>query len=367
MKDHENTKLKKNEEYKKPPHIKSQQHRPQKQDSEHTVPLSSKGFQAIPLKVAIHLCSDYLDAKEENIATIEEALSNIVKIYDNANWDLQRIYTEFGASPIFHKGEELVNKLADMKQQMEDVVMNALAGHTKLKLIYWNVTMDRKSTSKNICANFKNHARTTRCRFPKKKKKAAALQETERPVLTPQQLQQMEEAQLTMTQGDSTITTDSPDYSDTDVANMKMMNDVLARWAQLDISHGRGEYVEVMGQLCSVMKEKWHILLLAAVETPLTCFDPQMPALADMYMEWDWNHSQEIQSNIYDKMVDSSICVKVVDLYHKFIAAALIHQRFLLHVFKALGYDISNCALRSKRVKLLIMMEALYLVNPLRD
>ncbi len=81
----------------------------------------------------------------------------------------------------------------------------------------------------------------------------------------------MEEARLAMTQGDSTITTDGPDYSDTDAADMEMMNDVLAGWAQLDISHGGGEYVEVMSRLHSAMKEKRHVLLLAAVETPLTC------------------------------------------------------------------------------------------------
>lgn len=82
------------------------------------------------------LCSDYLGTKEENIATLEEALSSIVKIYDNANQDLQKIYMESGASPIFHEGEKLVDKLADIKQQMEDVVMNAIVGHVEFRRLH---------------------------------------------------------------------------------------------------------------------------------------------------------------------------------------------------------------------------------------
>ncbi|KAK0231664.1 hypothetical protein EDD85DRAFT_956454 [Armillaria nabsnona] len=117
---------------KKPPHIKSRRCRPREQDSEHTVPSSSKGSQAISSKAAVCvrllrgiklccgqlmaltgnnstkyigcLCSDYLGAKEENIATLEEALSNIVKIYDNANRDLQRIYGVWSVTNISRRG-----------------------------------------------------------------------------------------------------------------------------------------------------------------------------------------------------------------------------------------------------------------------
>ncbi|KAK0229193.1 hypothetical protein EDD85DRAFT_957591 [Armillaria nabsnona] len=196
--------------------------------------------------------------------------------------------------------------------------------------------MGRKSTSKKIRANFENHVGTSvsttfrsQAQISRQKKEAAALRAMGRELLTPQQLQQMEEARLAMTQGDSTITTDGPDYSDTDAADMEMMNDVLAGRAQLDISHGGGE----RKRDGRTRKDRTYLHHQG--------FDPQMPALADAYMEWDWNRSQGIQSNICNEMVDGSVCVKVVDLYReydttiqtlstdKFIAAALIRQGLL--------------------------------------
>ncbi|PBK68455.1 hypothetical protein ARMSODRAFT_975861 [Armillaria solidipes] len=146
-----------------------------------------------PAKFIGHACSEYLCTEEENIAKLEEALANVEKLYDYANEDLQNLYAESGASPIFHEGEDLVSRLADLKQQMQDVVVNAIVGHIEFSTISIGIPqlfssyfiMGRESaSSRKICANFKNAgsgmAMTYRsqAQISRKKKEAAALQAT---------------------------------------------------------------------------------------------------------------------------------------------------------------------------------------------
>lgn len=63
-----------------------------------------------------------------------------------------------------------------------------------------------------------------------------------------------------MTQGD--LPTDGPADHDTSSLDADMMNDVLMGRTQLEISHGGGEYVEVMMKLCSLLKEKRFVIFL---------------------------------------------------------------------------------------------------------
>ncbi len=70
----------------------------------------------------------------------------------------------------------------------------------------------------------------------------------------------MVEAQLAMTQGD--LPTDGLANHDTSSLDANMMNDVLMGRTQLKISHGGGEYVEVMMKLRSLLKEKRFVIFL---------------------------------------------------------------------------------------------------------
>ncbi len=40
-----------------------------------------------------------------------------------------------------------------------------------------------------------------------------------------------------------------------------------------------------------------------------------MPALSDVYMEWDWRWSEGVEPKAFDEMADNTICLKVVNLY----------------------------------------------------
>ncbi|SJL17577.1 uncharacterized protein ARMOST_21129 [Armillaria ostoyae] len=83
-----------------------------------------------------HLCSGFLCTQDESMATLEDALSKVKKIYDDANGNLQMIYSESGVSPVFHEVEEVIKRMEDIKQQVQDVLANAMLGRQELRRLH---------------------------------------------------------------------------------------------------------------------------------------------------------------------------------------------------------------------------------------
>ncbi len=83
-----------------------------------------------------HLCLGFLSSMDESIGPLEDALVKMNSIHSDANNDLQSIYLVAGLSPIFHEAEELVKKLENTVQQLQDMVANAMVGKQELRKLY---------------------------------------------------------------------------------------------------------------------------------------------------------------------------------------------------------------------------------------
>ncbi|PBK68454.1 hypothetical protein ARMSODRAFT_988697 [Armillaria solidipes] len=134
-----------------------------------------------------------------------------------------------------------------------------------------------------------------------------------------------------MTQGDPT--TDGPDYSGADAADTEMMNDVLAGRAPLEISHGGGEYIEVMAKLRSLMKEKQRLLLCAPFHPSVIVTIPTMEVYHAAHLWCPQFNLQPFVKMLCDLHSQFSICY---DLYVDLLNT--VHGR----VLNALGHDIPD-------------------------